>query len=294
MRKFLKLSVAVLAGWPLIYWAIVVTFLGRVPSTKEFFWPSENSSLNASLAHWDGTLSEHIILGSSAALKNISGEALSNSTEEWKVIGGFGLDPNQSLALIEELKIRNSEILLPISVIGISKINNGSQRKLNLKTWRITTLHSFHHIDKLLHLDPSENSHLRFDKYGNCLVEEKYVTLSDLKDDKLQTTFEIDTLGFRAFIQSCEQRATESNNHIHIITTPFCKALGEINLDQRDLVCQIQHSTTNCTLTHHICDKTDPKDFIDAYHHNKSGARKFALTLKKELQIHRTNALQQP
>lgn len=294
MLNFLKLTFGTLIGGSLLYIATVTASLRRIPSNKEFLSPSQNSSLNISLANWDGKLSKHMVIGSSAALKNLSGSALSDSTQEWKVIGGFGLDPNQALELIKELNVIDSQIIVPISVIGINKINTGSQRKLKLNTLRLTTLQTFYHNEKLLKLTPEDNSHLNFDRYGNCLVTDKEISLETLKEDNIQTIFQVDTVGIRYFIKQCESLAMETNNHITLVTTPFCTTLGDIDSNQRKLVCQIHHHSAHCTLIHHICDETNARDFIDAYHFNATGAYKFGLVLKEELRHTKPNALQQP
>lgn len=293
MRKFFKLSFAVLAGGPLIYWAIVVTFLGRVPSTKEFFWPSQNSSLNASLAHWDHTLSQYMIVGSSVALKNLSGRDLSDSTQEWEVIGGFGLDPQQSLHLIRELDITNSHIIIPLSILEIIKLNNGAQRSTELNWFRITNIRSFLHLEELRALDKTNYSHIQFDEFGNALIEPS-TNGQNVPDNLIGKHFEVDTTGIKAFALQCNNEAASRGNFIHLITTPFCHSLGTLNPENQNNVCSIKFKLSNCTLHQHFCDSTILSHFTDAYHFNSNGAIAFANLIKPQLQQPHQNALQQP
>lgn len=282
MRQFLFLCITSLIGAPLLYFALVTVVLGRKPAIKEFLWPTENSSLNASLAHWNGTPPDNMVIGSSIALKNISAGVLNTKTESWKTIGGFGLDPRQSLALIQELKITHSKVILPLSILEITKINRGQQRPLTFRKHELTSIRSFLRLEKLRKLDDTNYSHINFDAHGNCTIAPSD-NGQNVPQSLIGKQFTGDTTGIIRFAQQCDSIAKVLDSHIHLVTTPFCHDLGKLNHTNQNLICNIQYNSSNCTLHHNLCDSTESSHFTDAYHFNATGAQIFTARLKKDL-----------
>lgn len=278
MIRLFVLTAGTIAGSFGTYFLFVSLLLGRAPSIHEFNSPTKNHSLNASIAHWKQNPSNSIIMGSSVALRNISAQTISTREKRWTVIGGFGLHPFKTLQLIRKLDITESDIILPISSFELDKMTESTSPNLPYKTFNVTTLKDFSHIEIMKEKSSFEIGHLNFDEHGNAHFTQR--SISNMPAKRLNETFEIDMEKFIEFCSRCDSIGLARDIKFYVVTTPFNKRVGKIQNSGDTLLKKFKFNTMHCTIEHHFFDDLPDSMFIDSHHFNKTGAEHLAKSIQ--------------
>lgn len=282
MRQFLLATIVSACLGVILYLVVIAQQFRRWPANAQLSWPTSNISLNASLTNMSGQLSDQIVIGSSTALRSISAAELNRHGDNWRVIGGFGLDPIQAMDLVKELHIRDSEILVPLAVVDIQKINGiAPQSHLTLQSHRPSTLNNMVRLRKMMWLDSTQFGHIQFDSVGNALLHDR--GHHNLPNDRKGRSFTCDSTGFSAFCKQWSEMARESNNVVHLVTTPVSTAVCELNESATETICQVDFDTPHCTLSHVFCDSIPAEFFADSHHLNEEGAKLLARIVEQHL-----------
>lgn len=280
MRQFLVVTIASAVVAFILYFAIITQQFRRWPELAQLNWPTSNISLNASLANLSGPLSDQLIIGSSTAIRNISAAELNRNGDHWRVIGGFGLDPIQALDLVEALDIHDSEILIPLSVVDIQKINGiMPQSHLTFQSYRPATLNNMIRLRMMFWLDSTKFGHIRYDEVGNALLYGR--GHHNLPEKRKGQLFGCDSTGFRTYCRQWSELARDRNIFVHLVTTPVSLAVCDLSESAKETVCSVAFESPHCRLTHTFCDSIPAEFYADTHHLNDTGAKWFARNLEQ-------------
>jgi len=283
MRQFLLGTIATAFLGFILYFGVIAQQFRRWPSLAQLSWPTSNIALNVSLTNMAGQWSDQIVMGSSTAIRNISAAELNRNGDNWRVIGGFGLDPIQVMDLVEQLDIRDSEILVPLSAVDIQKINGiKPQSHLMIQSHRPSTLNNMVRLRRMMWLDSTKFGHIRFDDVGNALLYNR--GHHNLPNSRKGRLFKSDSTGFKAYCSQWSEMARERNNFVHLVTTPLSLAVSRLNESAADNICAVAFESPHCQLSHFFCDSIPAEFFADSHHMNDVGAKLMARKVEQFLQ----------
>lgn len=254
--------------------------LQQKPDFSDFFCPTENITLNCSMAH-AGEQDGNLILGSSIALLNVdAGHLTKRTNESWHVIGGHSLRPYQILGLIEALDLKNRIVIIPISTPELSFLTTKQDIEkpyLSFSPWNPSNFKTMRRMRDMKSRGPSDAGHTHFTPYGNTFYDKTMSSASSQKMplDDADDNSVVDTLNFSTFIEACENISMSREIQFKIPILPFKLDEATTHRTRGTLQALEDLNTSRIkVIPLHTMD-IDSTHFMDSHHFNTKGARHF-------------------
>lgn len=262
--------------------------LQQKPDFSDFFSPTENITLNCSMAH-AGEQNGNLILGSSIALLNVDAGHLTKRTKEsWHVIGGHSLRPYQILGLVEALDLKNRTVIIPISTPELSFLTTKKDPEkphLSFNPWKPINFKTMRRMREMKSRAPSDGGHTHFTPYGNTFYD---MTISSTSSQTMPFEDEdvnsgVDTLNFSTFIEACDSISISRGIQFKIPILPFKldEATTHRTRDNLQALEKLNTPRIKVIPLHNV--DIDSSHFMDSHHFNRKGARHFTEFLVRSL-----------